>query len=160
MVQAGNCLMKMECYLLVNAHLFCKSQRASDFMSIFFVIRIQCCHNENYKCPISCVCYKEMTFSCGRQLVMKSRCKVKLFFKNSSSDCLTCLQKVYKRYLYYGVARFLTGHCISDKCTALQSMFVSNTALTLTLFLWLYDMGMFPKLCSVWQQPLIEISTS
>lgn len=91
---------------------------------------------------------------------MKSWCKAKLFFKNSSSDYLTCSRKVYKRYLCYGVGRFLTFYFISDKCTALQLMFVSNTALTQTLFLCLYDMEMFPKLRSVWQQPLIEISTN
>ena len=71
-----------------------------------------------------------------------------------------CLWRARGRYLCYRVGRFLTGCVISDECTALLLMFVSNTALTPTLLFWLYDMGMFPKLHSVWQYPLLEISTS
>lgn len=66
---------------------------------------------------------------------------------------LACLWRVRERYLCYRAGRFLMGCIIPDECTALQLMFVSNTALTLTLLLCLYDMGMFPKLHSVWQYP-------
>lgn len=83
---------------------------------------------------------------------MKSQCTLKISFKN-------CEQQ-----LFWPVC----GECAEGICATeqedsqravlflmnvqhFQLMFVSNTALTLTLLLWLYDMGMFPKLHGVGQ---------
>lgn len=101
-----------------------------------------------------------MTFSYGRQLIMKSWCIIEISFKN-------CEQWLFDLFVESARKVFVwQSGKVPNRSFYFWWMYSTSVdvceqhSLNPDTFPLVYNMGMFLKLHSVWQQSLIEISIS